>query len=433
MLKSEYFLNAMKAEEFRRTAWVIAAFSLTSEDPAKWKTDNYPYRLVQLPTGFWFVDPENRDNLIQIEGVKAGEPLFRFKEEIHLKAKSVPNLKKDITTTYGNLLVNYTSIIWPFGEKIEYIEGEIKARQIESMIAKRLRDTPKQGEKRSNEFIYVDESLKFTNSMFFLAGFSQLCVPAGSRKLMTVSPDVIKLRDKLIKENEGHLNDPEVIAKIDAQLVQADKDWIKGDPAEHFLLYGKAYNIVRRRLFLQVGAEMGLDDKQTVAYIPRSLSEGLDPKHFPAMNNALRAGSFNRGAETQLGGESVKWLLRASSNMAVTKDDCGSKLGNEVTIDSNKDNWIGFTVITNGGGVKLTEDNIGQYMGKTVSMRSPMYCKLSKTDFCKTCVGDRLASNPTALSAAVAQYGNDFLLIYLAAAHGRALLLAKMDYRKVIV
>jgi hypothetical protein len=251
---------------------------------------------------------------------------------------------------------------------------------------------------------------------------------------MTVNPEIYKLRAKLLEENKDRLHDPAVIAKIDAELVKADKEWIKGDPAENFLLGGKAFNVVRRKLYLQMGAEMGLEEGTDVVNIPTSLSEGWDITKFPAMNNSLRAGSFNRGAQTMLGGESVKWLLRASSNMTVAKDDCGSKLGVELVVkEEDKNNWVGFSVVGTQAPIKITEENFGQYLGKTVLKRSPMYCKLDKTDYCAVCVGDRLAANPTALSSAISEYGSAFLSLFMAAAHGKALLLAHMDFRKAII
>lgn len=425
----------MRAEEFRRSAWIISAFALTREDPDKWKTDNYPFRIVQQPTGMFFVDPENPENLIQIEDAKANEPIFRKGEWVTLIKGDVPNLHKDkVTVSYGCLLVNYTSLVWPFGHKVPFVEGEIKASKMEEYIAPRLRNTPADNSQRQDKFIYVDEYLKFANSMFYLAGLAQVFVPAGSRKVMSVDPNIYKLRDKLIAENKDRLHDPAVVAKIDAELVKHDKAWLKGDDAEHFLLSGKSYNIIRKKLFLQMGAEMGLDESPTVDYIKNSLAEGWDVSKFATMNNTLRAGSFNRGAQTMLGGESVKWLLRASSNMTVTIDDCGSKLGNvfEITED-NKAKFLGFSLVGKEGPIKLSEENVGTYIGKTAMLRSPMYCKAPKTDFCKVCVGDRLAANPTGLSSAVAQYGNAFLALFMAAAHAKALLLAKLDYRKVVI
>jgi hypothetical protein len=61
-----------------------------------------------------------------------------------------------------------------------------------------------------------------------------------------------------------------------------------------------------------------------------------------------------------------------------------------------------------------------------------MFCRLEKTDYCKACVGQRLAENPTGLSAAISEYGSAFLSIYMAAAHGKALVTAKLDFKTAI-
>ena len=62
-----------------------------------------------------------------------------------------------------------------------------------------------------------------------------------------------------------------------------------------------------------------------------------------------------------------------------------------------------------------------------------MYCILDKTDYCKTCCGDKLSSNPTGASIAVAAYGSVFLSIFMSAAHSRQLELAHMDLKTSII
>jgi len=130
----------------------------------------------------------------------------------------------------------------------------------------------------------------------------------------------------------------------------------------------------------------------------------------------------------------VKWLLRASSNITVVGDDCGSTLGVETVVNqADLKSYVGFTFLTTDGKVKIekTED-CGPYLGKKIMVRSPMYCKLDKTDYCITCTGDKLSSNPTGLSLAVSEYGSAFLGIFMKAAHAKSLSLAKMDYKTAI-
>jgi hypothetical protein len=432
MNKRDFFLAAMRADEYRRRAWVFSAFALTNEGGEKWKENPYAYRIVQTPAGYFFVDPDNGNQLSPIEGVAMGEPPFSHKERVQLKAGDLPNLKEDIDTTYGRIFFNYVALVWPFHDKLPYINERANARAIEDAILPRLKDTPKEGETRDGQSIYVDEYLNFCDAMFYLAGFTQLCVPAGSEKAMVQAPGMQELRAKLIEENKDRLHDPAVVAKIDAELVAYDKAYLKGDQAEGFFMgKSKSYNIVRKKLFGMHGAEIGLGDGVNVELIQNSLSEGWDISKFPAYNNSLRAGSYNRGRETMLGGESVKWLLRSSSNMMVTEDDCGTKLGIPMIVDNNNFvKLIGFSVVSEKGHIKVeSAEDAKSYLGKHIMRRSPMFCKLDKTDFCKVCVGDRLAENPTALSSAVSAYGSAFMDIYMQAGHGKQLVVAHFDFK----
>jgi hypothetical protein len=434
VIKRDFFLAAMRAEEFRRQAWVLSAFCLINEGPDDWKKDPYPYRIVQMPSGHFFVDPDNNGELSPIEGATKGEPIFQVKERIQLKKGEIINLKKDVDTTYGNLLLNYIVLVYPFKDKLDYMEGRFSPKDVEKLILKRLVDNPKEGETLPEGKISVEEYLNYADAAFATVAYTQMCVPAATEKTMTAAPGIFELRDKLLKENWERRNDPAVIAKIDAELVAFDKAYLKGDRGADYLLSGKAYDIVRKRQFGMHGAEAGLNDGVEVELIDKSLSEGWDISKFPAYNNSLRAGSFNRGRETMLGGESVKWLFRASSNVAVTEKDCGSKIGNEITVDGDNYNWIvGFWLIGSGEPTLVPDaEEAKKCIGKTVSVRSPMYCKLEKTDYCECCVGVALASNPTALSAAITDYGSVMMYINMQAVHGKKLSVQKLDWQRYI-
>lgn len=440
MNKLDFFLAAMKAEEFRRRAWVISAFTLIMEGPDDWKRDPYPYRIVQSRTGHFFVNPENTEELLPIENTDPAKAPFSFFDPIRLGPGSgIPNLYEErVETWYGNLLLNYVCLIWPFGGKIPFLADRVSPGQIEDLILPRYVDDPEEGappyEGDPREApIYVSEHLKYCDAAFALVGYTQICVPAGNEKTMTAPPGVDELKKKLLAENAGRLHDPAVIAAIDKELVNYDANWLKGDRAEGFLMSGKSRNIVRRKLFLMHGAETGLSERVEVDLIPNSLSQGWDISKFPTMNDSLRAGSFNRGAQTMLGGEAVKWLLRASSNIAVTLEDCGSRMGLPVFL--NKENlkrYRGFHQILKNGREQLTEENEGKYLGQWATFRSPMFCQLQKTDFCAVCVGPKLAANPTALSSAISDYGSAFLSIFMAAAHGKALTVAHLEFEEAI-
>ena len=434
MKREEFFMKAMAAGNYRRLPWIISALAVTRSEPDAWKGDPYPYRIVQTPTGAFFVDPEKGNELSPIDGTKSGEPPFNYRDRITVNPETMPNATGEIDTLYGNVLVNFITLVWPFGNKLPFQTGRIAARKIEGLILPLLKDTPKEGEPRDAKTIYVDEYLKFCEGMFFLTGLSQICTPGASEKSMTPPPGIEELKEKLLKENEGRLHDPAVIAGIDAKLIAYDAEYLKGDRAEGFLITKKSREIVRRKLFLMHGAETGLSESVAVELNKNSLVQGWDIENFPQLNNAQRAGSFNRGQQTMLGGVAVKELLRASSNIQVTTEDCGTKLGLPVQIDGESyKRQLGLTVQGPDGGETLTEENKGTYIGKSVLMRSPVTCSgLTKGDYCSKCVGSRLAANPTALSSAVAAQGSEFLAIFMKLAHGKSITVAKMDYKTAI-
>lgn len=432
MNKRDYFLAAMRAEEYRRRAWVFSAFAVTNEAPEAWHDDPYPYRIVQTPTGFFFVDPENNKELTLIKDAKAGQPLYSFAEAIELKAGDAPNLKEDTKVSYGNALFNFMVLVYAFGDKMPFV-GNIRVdiEKIQDSILPRFRSNPKDPAERTAKFIYVDEYLRFADAAMQLVAFTQLCVPAGTAKSMVAAPGIREFRDMLHAQFKDRLHDPAVIAEIDAKLVEYDADWLKGDDSEGVLISKKSRTIVRKKMYGQIGGEAGLSEGVAMTLIPKSLSEGLDPTYFPAALTASRAGSYYRGAQTMVGGEAVKWLLRASSNMAVVAPDCGSRLGTEhLVTEADAKKYVGFHIIENGASRPLVDEaDVKSYMGKNIVLRSMMFCQLEKTDYCEVCAGPRLSQTPTALSAAIAQYGSAFLLIYMSAAHGKALVLQHMDHK----
>ncbi len=440
MLRAEFFIKAMKAGEFKRKSWVISAFSLVKEIPDQWKKQPYPYRIVQTPAGHFFIDPEKGGSLSLLDDAPAGVPPCRFHDPIEVtKADAINVHEEKIATSYGNVLFNYTCLIWPFGARVAFKTGRINAGKLEQELLDRVVDLVAKSERKDEDDtsspLYITEYVKFCDAMFHIAGYTQLCVPAKTAKEMTAPPGITELRDKLLLENKDRLHDPATIAAIMKQLIAYDKEYLKGDAAENFLITKKAFDVVRSKLFLMHGAEFGFGEGG-MDLVENSLSEGWNLDKFPSMMDSLRAGSYNRGAETMLGGEAVKWLLRASSNMVITKEDCGSQLGLPMFVDQKNIHKLpGFTVIVGEGITDKVVDaeHAGRYLGKHLMLRSPMFCKLDKTDYCATCVGDRLSVNPTALSAAISEYGSTFMMISMKAMHGKSLETHRMNYQTALM
>lgn len=431
MDKKSFLLAAMKAECFRRRPWLIAALSLIQEEPNAYLKDPYPYRIVHTPSGYFFVDPENELKLTEIKGCEVGKPIFSVRDHIDLKKGDLPNLHKDISECVGNIIYNWVVICWALNGKIPFMEGKIKTSMTEKFILEKLTDNPPEGKERSQDKIYIDEYLQFVDATFFLTCLTQICVPAGTPKSLVAAPGIHEYRNKLLAEQPDRHTDPAFVAEVDAKLVAYDREYLKNDRSSDFYINNKSFDIVRKKLFGMHGAEKGIEENVGIKLIPNSLSEGWDVDYFAAMNDSLRTGSFNRGFQTMLGGESVKWLLRASSNVSIKEDDCETNTG--ITRAVTKDNYktfIGFHAVVGNKSVELTSDNVSQLVGKDAVIRSPAYCKTARrvpNGYCKVCCGPKLANNVTGLSTAVSEYGSAFLAMYMSAAHAKATKLATVD------
>lgn len=427
MLRSEFFISAMKAGMFKKLNWVISAFAKVAEGENDWKKKPYAGRIVQHHTGTYFINEQSE--MVKLEDTSDNSAPYKFKDKLTIKSGDIPNYDgPELETTYGNLICNWLILVHPFGNKIPYVKDKFDLGGIESIILKRLKDNPKPGDPWDDKEIYVRDYLKYVMAMDYLPGMTQLCVWGATEKTILPPPGIAEFKAKLLKENEGHLHELATIAKIDAQLVEYDAEWLKGDPGENFLLGSKARKVVRKKKHLMHGAEVGMvENAVTGTLIANSLSEGWDISKFPEMNTSLRSGSFDRGAQTAFGGVTVKWLLRASNNLRITERDCGSKIGVWLDVRSPADYkyLIGRTAIDDESGDKQTlvtdESVAGAYLGKRIQVRSPMYCTLSHTDYCVACLGEKLSVNPYGLSTAISEVGSTFLSIFMKKMHGTQL------------
>lgn len=432
MHKLDLFKLVLKSETYRKKAWVISAFSIIREDEGKWTKDPYPYRIVQTPTTNYFFNPAIND-LEVIDGCLPLQPIYSFTDRIVLEPGDLPNITETTETTIGNAYYNKACLCDAFGDKVKFQSG-LEIEKLQKEIAKRLRDTPLPGSPRESKYIYCDEYEKFTNAVFFLTNFSQLCTWGLTEKVLKAPPGVKELRDKLMRQYKDQLHDPATLAVIMGELKKLDKEYLKDDPGMNFLLSKKSFDVVRSKLFLAYGAERDLSGSNDMHFVPKSLDEGWEVKQLPVMNNASRAGSFNRGAETQDGGVSFKELNRAFANLTITMDDCGTTIGRTINVDeSNVGSLVGFTVMTPGGSTFIDDELVAKrFLGSTVSKRSPMYCIAGDDQLCKVCGGSNLANNPMAVAMAVADLGSTFMSLRMAKMHGSAIVTHKLNWKKRI-
>lgn len=425
--KETYFKSAILAGLYKKKAWMIAAFSITADSTAE-DASKQKINIVRQGGLPYYVSSDNR--LIRIDGgVKA--PLYAFRDRYDADSSICPNLSSKLSTTRGQLLFNLISLVGPFGIKIDYQNGKIDINKISKIIADRLHDTPEEGVERDPNLLYVDEYKQFVNSLFYLTNFTQLAVWALTEKLITPPPDIDKVRAELLKKYGNDLSYPVVLSNFEQELLKLDSEYLKDDPGGQFFQSGgKSRNIVRKRLFLTYGAEPGLvEEGRTRRPVVQSLRDGWVAKDMPALIDALRAGSYNRGKRTALGGELTKWLFRASTGIEMTDEDCHTRMGQIVKItDQNYKHYAGkYYISTKGVQLIPNVEMAKSLVGQTLTIRSPLFCHASANNYCPICLGTGIAKNKDGISLAIAEIGSMFLLMKMKQMHGKALTTAQID------
>ena len=180
MNKNSFYLKAIRDKSYTKKSWIISAFSITMESMDEWKKNPYLNRIVRTPTSIYFVN-ENQE-LEVLEDVDITLPLFDFKQKMLAPANIITNLKQDIETSFGTLLINAIWLSDCFGDKIPYINGKVSMGYIENILSKKLKDTKDKNaivsfgstNSADDQSIYVDEYIKFSDRVLYMTQFTQL-------------------------------------------------------------------------------------------------------------------------------------------------------------------------------------------------------------------------------------------------------------------
>lgn len=431
---NDFYIHAIREKAHWDRDWVIRVFTITQEAPDAYKNDLRAYRPVATPVGHYFVDP-NTQQLVSIEDRLPGKPLAVSTTPITVPANFFEHWPEGGQTTAGNLFFNATCI-WPsVGKKIPYINQAFSQGKIEDVYFSKMQDDPEEGNPKDPDVIYVSEWLTYGKCIRYLTEFTQIFVWSLTEDSIIVQPAVVKRKKELLEQYKDQLDDPIVQTKIIKELETLDAEIQKSQP-DHVFMGGKKAKQARRKLTGLFGAERGLDNVSTPRLITSSLSEGFKPEDLVEVMNVSRAGSFDRGSETMLGGVEYKWAERVMAGSKVQEQDCQTTLGYTYTVqDKDIKNTVGRYRMLSGGKIELiaNEEQAKALVGQTITVRAPNRCKAGpSTTWCKYCLGDKLSSNPTAIGLAVGAYSGGFLQIFLDSMHSKAPVMVKMDLRALM-
>lgn len=372
---------------------------------------------------------ESTGVVLHLLETRKDRPICHVQCPFTVEKGDIENLKKEkVESTFGEFYINEVLLALPFGSKFEYICGqkEWAPKSISKWLYKRLLDT------NDETRMTIDEYNEFVNRHQYVGNFSELSVATFSRKTLNGPPNVKELKEKLKKKYGDKLyEDPLLQLKFEDELIQADKDNLKGDPGEDYLACNsKGYNVTRKKMYSCIGGIEKFDSKgNSYEFIEKSLQEGWDKKLILKISSELRKGSYDRGTETAKGGEQNKFLSRVFQEVAIVEDDCKTKRGIPVKNASEKrlKELIYRNIFYNGKEITITDENYQKFIGKSFMLRSPSFCK-SKNGFCFKCCGEIYKKmGKTNIGLDAIKIGTTFLSISMASMHGTKLSAFEID------
>lgn len=444
MDKFEFFKLALINGCAGRPHWMASVFSSMEHevyDPGKHKLPEqtglrlikensrvYPFRVFRVSEesderGFLVYDDDGvSPKFISLGNIPKMEPLIRFLDKVIATQDLLPTISGQIETCYGNILVNWLLLYLPFGTKIPFQAGKLDGGHIDKLVNERFaRDNPENREKRDPALIYADEYLQYQKNAAYLDNWASFSTASVSIKGLTPNKEVAKfIKDKLAEKG----NKPTVseLAAIEEEAAKLDKATFKGTEDENFLT-GKNIKVGRKKMFYIYGLEEGFG-LSTIVIPP--LSKGVKAEDLPDYSNALRAASFNRGAQTALGGVGVKRANQIFQSVRIAVPDCGDKEGYEYVAMDVEDLFGTYVFMKDEVRIPTPEEAKG-LLGKRIRIRSPMTCKTPQPHYCAVCVGTEIAMLPNGVHNTIAAIQSKEMLIFMKAMHGKSLSTSEYD------
>jgi hypothetical protein len=150
---------------------------------------------------------------------------------------------------------------------------------------------------------------------------------------------------------------------------------------------GKANVKAMANFFIARGVTTDIEGTST-DFSFNNITDGFNLKEFYENASASRGGFYIRSVGSAEPGVLARDVVYANSNIKLSNsENCGSKKYLEISITPTLASVLNDRyIITDNGELELVPD-MSKYIGKTVKVRSPLYCK-ALDGICPTCYGE---------------------------------------------
>lgn len=342
--------------------------------------------------------------------------------------------KENVTTTVGRYIFNLVTLTERTGPHVGYINFPVNGSGMGKIEAK-------MSDLLMNDIISVEDYSNWIDRLQWLGfSISDYVSPPLTTDLLVLPEKVKKRKQELLSKesNVEALNNKDIItaSKIEKELLDMSKEELKDLPDMDIYdsgsrgSFGNNYKITA----VSRGVVPCVSHPERVNISMASLDEGIPPEERYIYADVLTNASASRSLMTRNGGYEAKKLAAAFQGIVFDKkgSDCGTRLTVPLLVtEGNKKLLTDRYIMVNNRTTLLTSNNIDDYVGKTVSLRSPMYCRNPK--YCSKCTGElyhKLGIENVGLIANV--IGTSMTTLSMKAFHNATVKLKEINYEDYI-
>lgn len=300
----------------------------------------------------------------------------------------------NVQTTIGRYIINMYVLPDSFLKKYGYVNEPLSKGTLGKIEGK-------MGKMVLNDEMSIKEYTGYLDRGEWLGmGTAYFMVPTIDYEFNVPIKEVAELRDKLFEKYRDGIakGDSNVAEKIEKEVIALAQKKIKerGNEGYDFYESGVAnFGNNYKKTSIMCGAIENPYTKK-LDIMKSNYIDGIDKKEFPKFANLTLIGGYSRGVDTQSSGYETKKINNSMQVVMLDEpgSDCGTKYFQTITITEDMKSMFLYRYILDPsasghdekGLVLLTDNNINNYVGKTVKMRSPLFCKGDK--ICNKCAGE---------------------------------------------
>jgi len=350
-----------------------------------------------------FANPKNitRENLVKYfsnrqerlqDGIfKVLPPLYQITDYFDLPPNIINQDKVVPDTTFGIFIFNSLVLNNSFGKNMQYINKTLDGDTLGGIISSLSKLLLEKA-------ITVKQFAEFYNTINWLGYQTEMTMPGVSLDMIVPNERVKQAKKELFDKHPQYLNNEPIdttqvaqfIEDVQKPLMKVAKDEMNKDPSSRLYEGGKpSFGNNYKNTMVMNGPMMDITAGK-YRINPNSFNDGATQDNFDLLANKAMYASYSRGVNTRVGGTYAKYVAVAMQNVSLgPKDsDCGTKGYIDYPVTKANYSSILYNYMLDGDKEVVISPNLEKTLiGKTIKMRSPLYCKM-KDHICNKCAGE---------------------------------------------